>query len=203
MSAIGDNIQALRIKNNLSQEAFAEAIGVSRQAVSKWELGQASPDVDKIVNICKLFSVSSDELLTIRRDSYLKPNKNLLHLGSVYLVVRDFKKSIDFYEKFLTMRVSSVNPDKFAEFYFDRQNISIMNEKKFYGKDYVRKDESDPKFVLNFWVDGELQTEYERVKSLHIGRVTEIMKAHTMYWFFNLYDPDGNVIEITGRYDEE
>ena len=60
---IGAKIQEHREKNGLTQEALAEKIGVSRQSVSKWELGQALPEVDKIVSMSKLFGTTTDELL--------------------------------------------------------------------------------------------------------------------------------------------
>ena len=44
---LSEKIQMLRKKEGLSQEGFAEKMGVSRQAVSKWELGVSKPDVDK------------------------------------------------------------------------------------------------------------------------------------------------------------
>jgi len=74
-----------------------------------------------------------------------------------------------------------------------------MNEANLQGHDY--SGSGDHKFVLNFWIN-DLQAEYERVKSLNIGAVTEIIQIHTNYYFFNLYDPDNNVIEITGNYNK-
>ena len=44
----GENLQTIRKKNQLSQEGLAEMLGVSRQAVSKWELGEGYPEVDKL-----------------------------------------------------------------------------------------------------------------------------------------------------------
>ena len=59
----GERIAQLRRAAGLSQEQLAEALEVSRQAVSKWETGQALPDIDRIGRLCALFSVSADELL--------------------------------------------------------------------------------------------------------------------------------------------
>ena len=61
---IHTNIQELRKKAGMSQEALAEQLGVSRQAVSKWESGASTPDLDKILLIAEIFSVSVSELLT-------------------------------------------------------------------------------------------------------------------------------------------
>ena len=52
-----------RKKNNLSQEELAEKIGVSRQAVSKWERAEASPDTDNLIKLAEIYGVSLDELI--------------------------------------------------------------------------------------------------------------------------------------------
>lgn len=57
------NLQKIRSEKNLSQEQLADKIGVSRQTISAWESGKASPELDKITAISKLFSVSIDELV--------------------------------------------------------------------------------------------------------------------------------------------
>ena len=53
----------LRKENALSQEELGEKLNVTRQTVSKWELGQTTPDMDKLVEMAKLFNVTTDELL--------------------------------------------------------------------------------------------------------------------------------------------
>ncbi len=60
---IGEKIAHLRDSLNISQEQLAEKLSVSRQSVSKWEMGQALPQIDKVLQLCELFNVSSDELL--------------------------------------------------------------------------------------------------------------------------------------------
>lgn len=52
-----------RKNNNLSQEELASKIGVSRQAVSKWERGEASPDTDNLIALAEIYGVTLDELL--------------------------------------------------------------------------------------------------------------------------------------------
>ena len=58
-----DNLKKLRKDNNLSQEDLAEKLNVSRQSVSKWEQGLAYPEMDKVLQICKMFDLNIDELL--------------------------------------------------------------------------------------------------------------------------------------------
>ena len=60
---LSDNLKKIRKEQNLSQEDLAESLGVSRQSVSKWESGQAYPEMDKVLQICKMFDVSIDDLL--------------------------------------------------------------------------------------------------------------------------------------------
>ncbi len=60
---IGEKIAVLREAFSLSQEGLAEALGVSRQSVSKWEMGSALPGLDKVLALSALFSVSTDTLL--------------------------------------------------------------------------------------------------------------------------------------------
>ena len=58
-----DNLKAIRRENNISQEDLAEMLGVSRQAVSKWELGDGYPEVDKLILLSQKLNISLDSLL--------------------------------------------------------------------------------------------------------------------------------------------
>ena len=60
---IANRLYQYRKKNNLSQEELAAKIGVSRQAVSKWERAEASPDTDNLILLAKLYGVTLDDLL--------------------------------------------------------------------------------------------------------------------------------------------
>ena len=60
---LGEKITDLRKKRGLSQEELAITLGVSRQAVSKWETTEAKPDTDKIVALAEFFEVTTDWLL--------------------------------------------------------------------------------------------------------------------------------------------
>lgn len=60
--AFGDRLQEVRRRNGLTQEQFAEALQVSRQAVSRWESGRSYPEMDKIVYICNRYGVPISEL---------------------------------------------------------------------------------------------------------------------------------------------
>lgn len=64
----GEKLQRLRRREGLSQEQLAASLGVSRQAVSKWELGEAVPGTENVVEISRQFGVSTDDLLLAERD---------------------------------------------------------------------------------------------------------------------------------------
>ena len=59
---IGKKIMDLRKKKGLSQEELAEKVGIARQTISKWELGETSPDLKQAKELSKIFNVSLDEL---------------------------------------------------------------------------------------------------------------------------------------------
>lgn len=61
---LNEKILHYRKAAKLSQEELAELVGVSRQAVSKWELGESTPDVDKLLSLARAFGVTTDELLS-------------------------------------------------------------------------------------------------------------------------------------------
>lgn len=84
---LADRIQHLRKAKGISQEELADQIGVSRQAVSKWESGQSSPDLEKIILLSEFFDVATDYLLKGMEPlpkenpkSKDKPNANLFSI---------------------------------------------------------------------------------------------------------------------------
>ena len=60
---IGEKIVHLRISSNISQERLAKLLNVSRQSISKWESDESLPQIDKILELCDLFKITTDELL--------------------------------------------------------------------------------------------------------------------------------------------
>ena len=60
---IGEKITHLRSAAGMSQETLADRLSVSRQSVSKWEMDQALPQIDKVLQLCEIFNISTDELL--------------------------------------------------------------------------------------------------------------------------------------------
>jgi len=142
-----------------------------------------------------------------------------MHFGSVYLIVNDFEKSILFYEKLLQMPVTKRNMSRFAMFDFDGKCIALMNghfdvenpDKVIHKGDYseyfddmeaIALSSNSHKMVLNFW-DEDLFREHTRVEELgitdHLTKIKYVCNV-SPYYYFQLTDPDGNVIEVTGDY---
>ena len=70
---IGERIAALRRGHDLSQEALGEALGVSRQAISKWEADASLPEIDKLVALSRMFGVTIGELLGVEEPRAEEP----------------------------------------------------------------------------------------------------------------------------------
>lgn len=141
--------------------------------------------------------------------------------GSIYLVVKDFDKSLDFYEKVFDKKVSATNGKRFAMFYMNGLNLCLMNgyydeqhpeQKETMGSYYPEYDNmsdianaaNSRKVFINLGVD-DLDLEYQRICDLGIGNhLTPIryLNVFSPYWYFTFMDPDGNPIEITGARKE-
>ena len=61
---LGETIREYRMERNMTQEFVAESLGVSRQAVSKWEKGTSDPSTSNLLALAKLYGVSAEELLS-------------------------------------------------------------------------------------------------------------------------------------------
>jgi len=79
---IADRLVNLRKANGLSQENLAEKLGISRQAVSKWERAEASPDTDNLIALARLYKISLDELLLIATEA-APPNRTVSAEGGI------------------------------------------------------------------------------------------------------------------------
>lgn len=90
---LSDRIQELRKTKGMSQEELADRVGVTRQAVSKWESGQSVPELDKIVALSEIFDVSTDYLLkgvepTPSKDKLdARLGSRVLYIGAPAMVV--------------------------------------------------------------------------------------------------------------------
>ena len=88
----GEKLQLLRRSRGLSQEQLAAELDVSRQAISKWECGDSTPDLDKLRAICTYFGVTTDYLIwEDRRTRRRQPSRSRVAIragGAVYSTMR-------------------------------------------------------------------------------------------------------------------
>lgn len=75
---IGNQIKALRVRRGVTQEALAQHLGVTPQAVSKWERGVATPDIGMLPDISAYFGVTIDELFALSDDTRMERIQNML-----------------------------------------------------------------------------------------------------------------------------
>ncbi|MBO5138346.1 MAG: helix-turn-helix transcriptional regulator [Bacilli bacterium] len=95
-----DKLPKLRKENNLSQEQLADKLGVSRQAVSKWESGASYPDMDKIMSLCKILNCSLDQLID---DGAMKDQINGQPKENKFNINLYLKEMLDFITKTANM----------------------------------------------------------------------------------------------------
>lgn len=88
-----EKIQSIRRERGLSQEELAESLGISRQAVAKWEQGLSMPDVDNLIALSKLLRVSIDKLL--------KPEEEECNPGAFQDKIKDGYRITDSMLEFL------------------------------------------------------------------------------------------------------
>ena len=102
---LADNLKKIRKENNLSQEQLAEKLGVSRQSVSKWESGQAYPEMDKMLQLCEMFNLNIDDLL----------NQNINDVTSKKKSKNNINKYIDSFLDFVTKTTKMLGAMSFKQ----------------------------------------------------------------------------------------
>ena len=102
---LADNLKKIRKDNNLSQEQLAEKLGVSRQAVSKWESGVSYPEMDKVIQICNLFDLNINELI----------NENIKDVKEMKEAQIRNNKFVDSFFEYITKTIEMFCSMKFKE----------------------------------------------------------------------------------------
>jgi len=192
---IGRKIQEHREKNGFSQETLAEKVGVSRQSISKWELGQALPEIDKIVQLSHLFKVSTDLLLHEEKPVYSKSNKQLVCIN---VPTTDTKRFAEFYNQVLGAKILEPVPGRYEVFF------GVVEERSPENRGVIIVPTHDPNFKkvettacqgFEVLVDNA-DAEYERIKGMGVEISEPPKNVPWGYRFFHLKDPDGNGIDV-------
>ncbi len=136
-----------------------------------------------------------------------------MKLISAYIETEDFNKSINFYKKVLQIEPIVFCENRWVELEnkialynkkFDEQKIKDnSNIEENYNKAYIddfnskKSDKKNNIVTFNFYTEN-LKDEYERIKKLKICDVSEVMYVNIVepYYYFNVSDPDGNLLEI-------
>ena len=126
MEHIGQKIKDLRKKADLTQDRLADYLGVSAQAVSKWEVGSASPDLALIAPLCRVLGCTADELLGIsdrQKDELIKAAREAIREGragdavflyrqALAIAPKDFRLMVELCD---AMRSGDGSPDTLRE----------------------------------------------------------------------------------------
>lgn len=123
---LGKKIKQLRLNKGITQETLANALGVSYQAVSRWENETTMPDISLLPQISVYFGVSIDELFEFTEDSRYKRIENMLN-EKQSLADAEFESSKEFLEKQINKDSDNVNAIKLlAWLYFHRSKSSNL-----------------------------------------------------------------------------
>ena len=78
-----ENLKSIRKEQKLSQEELAEMLGVSRQAISKWEQGEGYPEVEKLLLLSNKLNISLDNLMSTEISQQSTNNKSIVTTGPI------------------------------------------------------------------------------------------------------------------------
>ena len=137
-----------------------------------------------------------------------------MELYSTYIETDKFDEVVEFYEKIFQVKGNIYTKNRWIEFdfgnklaiynrLFDEEKIKNENLKDCYNDEYIKNfniDRGEKKnniVTFNFYTSN-LKKEYERIKKINICNMSEIMYVNITepYYYFNIYDPEGNTIEI-------
>lgn len=152
---IANRLVQLRKEKNLSQEALASELGISRQAVSKWERAEASPDTDNLILLAKLYGMSLDELLKTDQEEFEsgQTNDDTIDTDGIYAENEDgdfvhvsLSKGIHVKEKngdevhvsWNGIHVKSSDEEGEHKFNLGKEGVYVNGQK--YDKDTLRKE---------------------------------------------------------------
>lgn len=145
-------LQTLRKSRGLSQEKLAEILGISRQAVAKWEVGQSYPDVAKLIALSEFFKVSIDELVNdYEENCHLSIKKNEVNFEEEEII--DFlikAKKSTYAGKGKETTPSRPNSHDFEYAEGDLKYIdTYLGGEKFSGEEALWKDDT-PFWTMNY-----------------------------------------------------
>lgn len=171
---LGKNIYNLRKKNGISQEKLAEEIGVSRQTISNWELGETAPNTNQLLVLAKVLNTNLDKLIEGELDylnekikntenivkKHLKINKmlfisiyflvliTLIFFMIIILTKKDFTKD---YQTEFTCNLNGEIRDIYLE-EVDGKYIIVNGEEKYHAGDNISEVFSSLETIKEFYI---------------------------------------------------
>lgn len=149
---LGQRLIELRKKENLSQEGLAEKLNVTRQTVSKWETDQSTPDFDKIVPLCEVFKITTDELFNGTKDTTEKVISENTEENSkkrtIGLVIGIFLYFISIVWIMISIPVLLINPIVASSIFLLICGIAtcvLIYTRMVYRKEKIKKEKEEPK----------------------------------------------------------
>jgi len=156
---IGEKIAQLRTEINISQEELAEKIDVSRQSISKWEMNQAMPQIDKILVLCDLFNISADELL--RNEINLKRKNSKDRVANKYFGTDGFRGEANI--NLTSMQAYKVG--RFLGWYYSRNSIEKANYRP---RIVIGKDTRRSSYMLEYSIVAGITASGADAYMLHV-----------------------------------
>ena len=179
-----NRLYELRKKNNLSQEELAEKLGVSRQAVSKWERSEASPDTDNLIALAKIYGLSLDELIYGKKEEKKEETQEEPKDETKEEKAEDEKLFVDINDGENKVKIGPkgifVEGEDGEKVKISFNGIKIENIKSD-GSDYDDYDDDDDD---DDEVDDELyETVFEEIKNAEKGNTVHVKVSRpTKFW---------------------
>ena len=158
---IGEKILNLRNTLNLSQEQLAEKISVSRQSVSKWEMNQAVPQIDKVLQLCELFKITADQLLY--DNIPITPKTEVQSKGNKYFGTDGFRGEANI--DLTSMHAYKVG--RFLGWYYSSQ-LSGCHKSGYRPKIVIGKDTRRSSYMLEYSIVAGLTASGADAHMLHV-----------------------------------
>ena len=212
---IGKYIREIRKKNNLTQNELAEKLGVTYQAVSKWENGKNIPDISLLKEMSKIFDVNIDELLEGENKKLIKNEnkKKVIYIITLLLVLFlciiffvYFSHEHDFEFKTLTSNCEEFELSGSMAYNKDKTSIYISNVNYCGTEENIEYDKiectlyeehNNTKTIISSCVSSDSKVSLEEyLKSVELG-VEDYTASCTMFTSSNIY------LEINAIKDEK
>lgn len=157
---LGKKLVQLRTIAGLSQEQLAEKIDVSRQSVSKWEMEQALPQIDKVLQLCELFGISADELLSEKNEL---PEKSAKKAGNKYFGTDGFRGEANI--NLTSMQAYKVG--RFLGWYYSSE-LSGCTVAKYRPRIVIGKDTRRSSYMLEYSIAAGITASGADAYMLHV-----------------------------------